>query len=556
MKVLFSNILILLAISCVSFTFTHDEGSPEGIKHVIIIGIDGMSVSGLQKAKTPVMDRMISQGSMVLKVRTVLPSVSSPNWASILLGAGPEQHGVTNNDWKIDDHLLEPVVFDSNNRFPSIFSIIREQIPNAETGSVYEWEGFGRLYQQSAVSYDHHFSTPDSTATEFQDYILKKKPLFAFMHLDLVDGAGHESGHGTEAYFKAISKADSLIGNVLNSIKEAGIDSNTLVIITSDHGGIGYGHGGNTPEETVVPLVFYGKGVKKGYTIKQQVYQYDVAATVAFALKVVPPYAWIGRPVKAAFEGYEEPANLWQGTLRLTAPVIYPERELYRLPGGLYVNKSAEVRMSSTEQHVSIYYTLDGTEPGANSAIYKEPFMVKQTTVVKAKAVGQDGHESQSSTAYFRIVKPNETTGLNTKFFSGDHWEELPSFNQLKSQKQWRSLEFSICRQQLLDLIPADNSCFGLVYEGYLQIDKAGKYSFYTQSDDGSKLYIDGEQVVDNDGDHGVIESMGSITLKPGKHAIKVAYFNADGGFWLETFYKGPGLTKQIIPANKLFLKQ
>jgi predicted AlkP superfamily pyrophosphatase or phosphodiesterase len=307
MRTLFFNFSILLAAGFLSSWSMQHKDSPDDIKHVIIIGIDGMSVSGLEKASTPVMDDMIRQGSLVPRSRSVLPSVSSPNWASMIMGAGPEQHGITDNDWELDKHKLDPVIVDASNRFPSIFSVLREQRPDAEIGSVYQWEGFGRLYRKEAVNYDHRFSTPDSTAIAFAAYLKEKKPLFAFMHLDHVDGAGHKYGHGTEPYFKAISKADSLVGIVLNAIKEAGMEGSTLVMITADHGGIKKGHGGFTPEEMAVPLIFYGAGVKKGYTVKQPVYQYDVAATAAFALKLVPPYAWIGRPVKAAFTGFSEP---------------------------------------------------------------------------------------------------------------------------------------------------------------------------------------------------------------------------------------------------------
>ena len=60
---------------------------------------------------------------------------------------------------------------------------------------------------------------------------------------------------------------------------------------------------------------------------------------------------------------------------------------------------------------------------------------------------------------------------------------------------------------------------------------------------------------MDNDGSHGVIGKSGNIDLTAGRHAIRVDYFNSLGGFWLDAFYKGPGLPRQIIPANKLFLK-
>jgi len=69
---------VLFLISCKN----GGEDSPEGIEHVIVIGVDGLSPDGIQKANTPVIDSMIADGSVKWNVRTVLSSSSSQNWAS------------------------------------------------------------------------------------------------------------------------------------------------------------------------------------------------------------------------------------------------------------------------------------------------------------------------------------------------------------------------------------------------------------------------------------------------------------------------------------------
>jgi len=58
--------------------------------------------------------------------------------------------------------------------------------------------------------------------------------------------------------------------------------------------------------------------------------------------------------------------------------------------------------------------------------------------------------------------------------------------------------------------------------------------------------------VVDNDGDHGVTEKAGKIDLTSGTHEIRVEWFNGGGGGWLDTYYQGPGVPKQLIPAGVL----
>jgi predicted AlkP superfamily pyrophosphatase or phosphodiesterase len=68
------------------------------VEHVVVIGVDGLSPDGVHKAKAPNLARMMKEGAYTLHARAVMPTVSSPNWASMIMGAGPEQHGVTSNE--------------------------------------------------------------------------------------------------------------------------------------------------------------------------------------------------------------------------------------------------------------------------------------------------------------------------------------------------------------------------------------------------------------------------------------------------------------------------
>lgn len=125
----------------------------------------------------------------------------------------------------------------------------------------------------------------------------------------------------------------------------------------------------------------------------------------------------------------------------------------------------------------------------------------------------------------------------------------LPNFDSMKIVKKGITYEFRIGK------INNVNNQFGIRYEAYLQIETPGTYHFYLNSDDGSRLYVDGKLVVDNDGGHGVIERMGKINLEKGRCKIRIDYHNQGGGAWLDAFYKGPNLPKQIIPADKLFYR-
>ena len=95
---------------------------------------------------------------------------------------------------------------------------------------------------------------------------------------------------------------DRSVGLILQAIKDAGIEKDTIVIMTSDHGGQGHGHGGFTLEELETPYIIYGSHVKKGFEITDVVMQYDHPATIANILGLKAPQSWVGRPVKSAFK--------------------------------------------------------------------------------------------------------------------------------------------------------------------------------------------------------------------------------------------------------------
>jgi putative heme-binding domain-containing protein len=93
---------------------------------------------------------------------------------------------------------------------------------------------------------------------------------------------------------------------------------------------------------------------------------------------------------------------------------------------------------------------------------------------------------------------------------------------------------------------------FALRFTGTLEVPKDGDYVFFTESDDGSRLYLDGKLVVNNDGLHGMAEKSGAAKLKAGIHALVVTYFDNGGGDGLVVSWQGPGLPKQPIPPRAL----
>jgi putative heme-binding domain-containing protein len=103
-----------------------------------------------------------------------------------------------------------------------------------------------------------------------------------------------------------------------------------------------------------------------------------------------------------------------------------------------------------------------------------------------------------------------------------------------------------------LPMVKAHGAQFALRFTGTINVPKEGSYTFYTESDDGSRLYIDGKLVVNNDGLHGMEEKSGKATLKAGPHALLATYFNNGGGEGYRVAWQGPGIPKQAVPGAAL----
>ena len=94
-------------------------------------------------------------------------------------------------------------------------------------------------------------------------------------------------------------------------------------------------------------------------------------------------------------------------------------------------------------------------------------------------------------------------------------------------------------------------SYVGAVFYGDLEFPSGGEWTLYTESDDGSKLFVDGDEVVNNDGLHGMVEKSGTVNVSAGdvKHVI-VSYFERGGGHGLVVSWSGPGTAKAVIPME------
>ena len=167
--------------------------------------------------------------------------------------------------------------------------------------------------------------------------------------------------------------------------------------------------------------------------------------------------------------------------------------------------------------------------------------------MLKGKTIMQGGKESPVATAVFSFLD-SRVNGVSYAYYEGE-WTMLPNFDAMAPARTGRVYSFD------LNAVQVRESNWAVRFASVIDIPVDGTYTFYTKSDDGSRLLIDGQMVVDNDGMHGVQETSGVVTLKAGRHAIAVMYFQGTGGKMLEVSYQGPGMDKRVVPAGVLYQK-
>ncbi len=274
-------------------------------KHVILIGFDGMSANSLKNGVAmPNYRSMMKKGSYTLKNRSVLPSSSAANWASMFMGASPELHGF--NTWGSEKPDFPSRELTENNLFPDIFYLIRQVMPKAEIGHIYDWGGMYYLADNKSIDYIRQATLSGvdikSSVAPAIEYITSKKPNFCAIIFDEPDGAGHSEGWESEAYYNMLNHLDNAMQTIVDAVENAGMMDETVFVLVSDHGGKGTGHGGPTLDEMETPIVFYGKGIKNDFEIPESTMVYDIAATIGYMFGVDQPQVWIGRPIMSIFK--------------------------------------------------------------------------------------------------------------------------------------------------------------------------------------------------------------------------------------------------------------
>ncbi|EER17093.1 hypothetical protein Pmar_PMAR009527 [Perkinsus marinus ATCC 50983] len=211
---------------------------PHGlVKRVVIIGIDGLGgvyLSNITKDHAPTLRSLIDseECAYTFSARNKNPTVSAPNWSTILTGMPPSGTGIVSNSWTVADLTPNSLVdgrvapvSGAGKLPPTIFHLAKGFSREIFTASAYAWSWLSKGHDGGPV-----------------------------------DGAGHSSYWGSPQYYAALKNVDGYVFKILEALGQAGIEDETLILITSDHGGYRNTHGQWDTANTDTPAIFCSPG--------------------------------------------------------------------------------------------------------------------------------------------------------------------------------------------------------------------------------------------------------------------------------------------------------
>ncbi|WP_022825639.1 alkaline phosphatase family protein [Hymenobacter norwichensis] len=249
----------------------------QAAKHVVLISIDGFRPDFYREAKwpTPNLQRMAAQGTSADGVRGVFPSVTYPSHTTLITGVAPAQHGIYYNSpfepdgatgrWYWEENLIKtetlwdavhkaglksasvmwpvsvgaPIDYNvpeywSLDKNVDRFTPVRQQTMPKGLLEEIELNATGKLTARDMSS---DYVSGDENGSRMAAYILTTyKPALLTLHVFGVDHAEHQDGRDGEHVRRALATADWVVGNIVEALAKAGIDKETAVIVTGDHG--------------------------------------------------------------------------------------------------------------------------------------------------------------------------------------------------------------------------------------------------------------------------------------------------------------------------------
>jgi predicted AlkP superfamily pyrophosphatase or phosphodiesterase len=207
----------------------------EPVRKVLFVGWDGVRTDALFAAHTPCIDSLLNHSYYNWSTDRGEYTVSVPGWSTILHGVWPSKHGLTDN------------TFSSNNyeSYTDIFTLAKQLKPNLSVATLSNWDDFLRITENE--NYAQRFDSDRDLKDDAVKLLNSCTPDIMVLHFDNPDAFGHDSGFSpiNQEYLNAISISDAYLSEIMMTIeqRESFYNEEWLIVISTDHGGEGTGHG-------------------------------------------------------------------------------------------------------------------------------------------------------------------------------------------------------------------------------------------------------------------------------------------------------------------------
>ncbi len=385
--------------------------------------------------------------------------------------------------------------------------------------------------------------------------------------------------HTWQKYISMIRRMDDSVTDILQTLRDLGIDQNTIVIFTSDNG----------PADTEVsPTIFQSYAGFEG--IKSDLWEGGIRVpTIAWWPGRIPAtnqlsdirrisrpsanYDWLATfaelarvPIPASSDGTSlVPTLTGEGTQSdrgylyfefyyrgfTSAYADFPnhgnaiKNEMQAIRIGDY--KGVRYNITSPSDPFLIYDVVNDPKESLDLAPSR-PDLVERMHYLSVGARRKGGGVTRPyDTALIPAVKRSSVkNGIQWKSYEG-HWPWLPEFRDLGPTATGTAADIS-------PSLRSRENDVGLSFEAYLSVPASGAYTFRSSSNSSTSLWIGEARVIDNDYNFLPQRTSDPVHLSAGLHPIRLYYRHQAGTASLELAYSGPGIPMGKIPASALFI--
>jgi len=373
MKQLFFTLLAIL-------TLAQAYGQTTKEPKVLFIGIDGVRSDALIQASTPNMDSLFSKGLYTFDSWHLGITVSGPSWSTMLTGVWEQKHKITNNNYTNANY----------NEYPYFFKRVKEYRPEAKCVQIITWNPMGTTDNQGGYVFNSGLDLSIDAGNLGQGLVTAAAKIqlldpeldVLFLHYDEPDATGHSSGFtgNNPQYINAIQQVDKEIGEVVAALRARATydQEDWLILGTTDHGGTGTGHGGNSNIEREIWWYASGESVPKMEITGTDPGSYQMPSNP------VDPVKLANTPVLADI-AVTAMAHLLKGTVE--SDVFIPQ---WKLDGKSWLSKSTFVEDNGNNwQDANLFDVFPNPSNGQFTAQLKSPVTGDDARLTITSATGR-----------------------------------------------------------------------------------------------------------------------------------------------------------------------